>query len=389
MTSSQSKTVVDYNNISTRISQDKSVHEFQLQSKNGTPLTGITAKMSTKEFFQNCNDRINVIIDPQCSPGEWYPFLESGSMRKIAPQFRSRGVGYIRLGDDMSKNGCAFLSNDGGKSVFSSIGKTYGSTKTNVSGEIVSNENDPNEICDQLEANELKWDKKTRLIDRLGKVVSSSQPPYCATRALKVLEDILCSKKTNVFLLRSTIQALGSIGCNLGKTLVRHSSWMAIFEQTLTLLCDKKVGAVARETLTNLHGKCFLLSNTVGSIAETIGLGEASRPQTGKETKQVSKCSGIIEWLATTMIKEAEMSQVEAAVDASVLKRISNIFFYFVGHRDQKCRKNGIDGIVNTIVYASKQLRMKMEEALMLCAGLKNINPRGWKTVLQRVKTMV
>ena len=34
----------------------------------------------------------------------------------MAPQFRSRGVGYIRLGDDMSRNGTAFLSTDAGVS---------------------------------------------------------------------------------------------------------------------------------------------------------------------------------------------------------------------------------------------------------------------------------
>ena len=33
--------------------------------------------------------------------------------RKLAPQFRSAGIGYIRLGDDMSRNGLAFVSCDG------------------------------------------------------------------------------------------------------------------------------------------------------------------------------------------------------------------------------------------------------------------------------------
>ena len=33
----------------------------------------------------------------------------------MAPQFRSQGVGYLRLGDDMSRYGTAFLSMDAGK----------------------------------------------------------------------------------------------------------------------------------------------------------------------------------------------------------------------------------------------------------------------------------
>ncbi len=32
----------------------------------------------------------------------------------MAPQFRSRGIGYLRLGDDMSQYGSAFLSVDAG-----------------------------------------------------------------------------------------------------------------------------------------------------------------------------------------------------------------------------------------------------------------------------------
>ena len=302
----------------------------------------------------------------------------------------------------MSKNGRAFLSNDGCKSFFAAIVESCGheSKSTNILVENIGNKSsdkesidDPSHICDRLEANDagkaLKWNEKAQLITRLGKAVSSSQPPHCVTRALKVLEDILCSKKINVFVIKSTIQAVGSIGCHLGKSLINHSSWTTIFRECLNLLSDKKVGAVAQKTLTSLHGKCFMLSSTMGFIAEIIGLGETSTPGAGKEMKEVSKYSGIIQWLATTMMKEAEMSQVETVVDANTLKKISSIFFCFVGHRDQKCRKNGIDGIVNTIVYASKQLHMKMEEAQMLCAGLKNINPRGWKTVLQRVKTMV
>ena len=33
-------------------------------------------------------------------------------LRRLAPQFRSAGVGYIRLGDDMSRNGLSFISCD-------------------------------------------------------------------------------------------------------------------------------------------------------------------------------------------------------------------------------------------------------------------------------------
>ena len=42
------------------------------------------------------------------------PYWDNDSPpRKLAPQFRSAGVGYIRLGDDMSRSGLAFVSCDG------------------------------------------------------------------------------------------------------------------------------------------------------------------------------------------------------------------------------------------------------------------------------------
>jgi hypothetical protein len=77
-----------------------------------------------REFFRLCAARVDVILSP-FHEGEWYPYWETpeqpegvegaagvGTSRKLAPQFRSRGVGYLRLGDDMSSYGTSFLSAD-------------------------------------------------------------------------------------------------------------------------------------------------------------------------------------------------------------------------------------------------------------------------------------
>ena len=43
----------------------------------------------------------------------YLPYWDTDSPpRRLAPQFRSAGVGYIRLGDDMSRNGLSFISCD-------------------------------------------------------------------------------------------------------------------------------------------------------------------------------------------------------------------------------------------------------------------------------------
>lgn len=66
-----------------------------------------------ENFWRPCRSRVDVILDPYHSNQRWFPYFEG--RRKMAPQFRSRGVGYLRLGDDMSNFGTAFLSADGGQ----------------------------------------------------------------------------------------------------------------------------------------------------------------------------------------------------------------------------------------------------------------------------------
>ena len=62
-----------------------------------------------------------------------------------------------------------------------------------------------------------------------------------------------------------------------------------------------------------------------------------------------------------------------------------NFFLCHVTHGDQKCRKSAFDGIAFTLLYASKHFELHADEAL--CSELKDVNPRAWKTVSQRVKT--
>ena len=71
----------------------------------------ISSVLKVKEFLGSCIDRVNVILDPSHTQ-MWYPYFEGN--RKMAPQFRSRGVGYIRLGDEFSNYGSAFISLDAG-----------------------------------------------------------------------------------------------------------------------------------------------------------------------------------------------------------------------------------------------------------------------------------
>jgi len=59
--------------------------------------------------------RLDVVLAPQVLQGDWYPYWEVESGRKMAAQFRSSGVGYLRLADDMGRFGKCFLSVDAGR----------------------------------------------------------------------------------------------------------------------------------------------------------------------------------------------------------------------------------------------------------------------------------
>ena len=85
--------------------------EIDLQYALQHSAVDISSDLLMKDFLSTCIDRVNVILDPSHTQ-LWYPYFEG--TRKMAPQFRSKGVGYIRLGDEFSAYGTAFLSLDAG-----------------------------------------------------------------------------------------------------------------------------------------------------------------------------------------------------------------------------------------------------------------------------------
>lgn len=87
--------------------------EIDLLSMGRDGLIDFSTKAAVEAFFQKCSSKVDVILDPYHSSHQWYPYFEG--TRKMAPQFRSKGIGYLRLGDDMSQFGSAFISLDAGK----------------------------------------------------------------------------------------------------------------------------------------------------------------------------------------------------------------------------------------------------------------------------------
>jgi len=482
--------IVDHSGVESRLSNDKSIHEFHLDANEATDLTGRDATMTTKEFLEGCEGSVDVIIDPQCSPGEWYPQREASadSVRKLAPQFRSKGVGYIRLGDDMSRNGQAFLSSDGCKTFFSSssadngggggsngnsgsagaaIASSYNlfdsqiqdnddanlnlsmiptKAKRTATGNNAANTNtgrarsrqlqgltiafsddegstegsegdssdddesdsfagsdctpvdDAGDILKQLQSVEItkdmKWSEKADLITRLGKVLAEEESPrgQCSA-ALKVMQDVLGGKNGNVHVLRAAVEAAGNIGGRLGKDLVSEVSWRPIMLNMLRLLSSKQGSAVAKQNLKRLHGGGYNLSNSLICISHALGLGKEAGGRRAKAAAASRAANAlktannvdVVEWLADRVEAERHMKDLVPTAEKSALETLSRFFLSHVGHRDPRCRKNLIEGLISVVLYGVR-LGQKVPEALSMVSELKMNNPRGWKQISQKVQ---
>ena len=85
------------------------------QAASSAALQGVSAASALGE----CSGAVKVILDP-IHDGVYYPYFEVSvnnrvdppqrQQRRAAPQFRSQGIGYLKLCDDMNKHGTSFVA---------------------------------------------------------------------------------------------------------------------------------------------------------------------------------------------------------------------------------------------------------------------------------------
>ena len=453
---------VDHNLAASRLSKDKSVYEFHLGDENAQVLTGEFASMTVAGFFKGCYGAIDVILDPQKHVGGWYPQREaSDGGRRVAPQFRSKGVGYIRLGDDMSENGLAFLSSNACLTFLSSsskmatpankvISETAKSSKNRedseepapkalppatkptskkredtvealppaprgkpnsfrqpqppqqdeTDDETSEDESDDGgqnvvELLKKLQSPDeakMKWKDKAELLSQLGKRASKPDADSSRSAALIVIEDTLGGKNVNVHVLRSSLIAVGMIGVAMGSELVSKVSWKTIMIETLKLLKNKQVSSVAKTVLAQLHGRSFTLSNSMDCVAHVLGIGKAaSAPKPRQSATNAGNANSIevFEWLAEAAERERSMEFIDPMLDENELSMLINLFYSHADHRDQKCRKSVMDGLMQSVLYGVQRLYMELAQAMSICSGLKETNPKGWDQLLSSVKIVL
>lgn len=433
---------VDHSQVATRLSRDKTVYEFQLGDDNAQILTGKNASKSIEDFFKDCHGAIDVILDPQRDSGGWYPQKEARSGgRKIAPQFRSKGVGYIRLGDDMSENGLAFLSVDACSSFLTLSEKPKTITPTSVKSSsfatpkptpkvaarnvkshrsvrppVESTPADDSddesedevqntvEVLKQLQSadmeSNMKWKDKADLISQLGKGASRQEWSHVRPQALQVLQDTLSGKNVNVHVVRSALIAAGMIGISMGGELVSQNAWKTIMIETMKLLKSKQCGTVAKTVLAQLHGRCFTLANSLEMVTHVLGLASVATASKGKksrpsvtETPKPRRVTAItpnnievVEWLAETTERERNLEVIDPILDTINLNVLIDLFLSHADHRDQRCRKNASDGLVHCILYGATNLGMEMTRVVRMLSGLKETNPRMWNSIVQNAQ---
>jgi len=469
--------IIHHDKVETRLAQNKSVYEFQLDPNKSIRLTGASSQMTLKDFLHDCIGSVDVILDPQSSPGNWYPLREaSGSSRKIAPQFRSKGVGYIRLGDDMGNNGLAFLSDDNCRTFFSTepiermddsnsdmlktvasfsskpsyrsnsprrasrrkTSQSYnkrpqrisrssrstarststGSTLRDVQMVETDDEDDSTiascsseshtmnagEVLKELQnievAKDMKWKDKADLLIKLGKAVSRPEGRSRCETALSYIQDVISAKNVNIHVLRSALLVVEKIGFAMEEELPDHIAWKTIMIEILKLLKNKQCGGGAREILQKLHGKCYTLATSLTAISHVLGIGKVANQRklsswkghtTPQQNKPPMKANNVevIEWLAVTTEAERAFDDIRLPMDASELSLLANFFLSHESHRDARCRKNALDGLLHTMLYAVDVLEMNIDEAQSLCIELKTVKPRSWARLMKSLQMVI
>ncbi|GMH57158.1 hypothetical protein TrLO_g9581 [Triparma laevis f. longispina] len=414
---------------------DGNIIEFKLEQEGSVELTGDDAKMSVKSFLKGCTSRVDVILDPHNDGGEWFPLKESN--RSMAPQFKSNGVGYLRLGDDMSKNGVAFLSEDDCESFFSeeNVSPMAGAgmrRETPKGGHVTSttsaaaaanahqnlgeeNEEDADELDfgeEEIEGNPseiiktlqeaaagasgigsapvaLKWHEKVDLITRLGKLVSMANGREFASSSLVTLQDMLKAKNVNVHVLRAIVVSIGRIGWGIKTELTKTPSWRTIILDLLKLLKSKQVAIEAKQTLKMLHGRCFGLKQVLGFLNQALGRGKSAGGKKGNAPVK-GKAAGntavteIVEWVADS-VEDERHGHGTCISDKSTIENVAGLFMSCVENRDVKCRRAAQEGLVGVLVLGVAGGNFDRVSVLSLIDGIEKSNAKMHCSIVKLV----
>jgi hypothetical protein len=165
--------------------------------------------------------------------------------------------------------------------------------------------------------------------------------------------------------------------------------------QILKLLKNKQCGGGAREILQKLHGNSYTLANSLTAISHVLGIGKILSVSQRKiclkkndnPTPQMKANNvEVVEWLAMTTEAERLLDNLDPLMDASELEVLASFFLSHESHRDARCRKNALDGLLHTMLYGVDLLGMDMGQAQSLCLELKTNKPKSWNRLMKSLQ---
>ena len=427
--------LVNYDTIETRINECK-VTEIKLDRQ-----IELDINQGPKDFLKACTSSVSVIFDPQSSHTRgWYPYKDQDG-GKIPPHFRSKGMGYLKLGDDMGQNGLCFLSNDACKTFFLKKARnvatvTKDATKScNVGPDklksVIGTKSRSSEIPELKRKNDLKstfdaekddhscsskgstcttdeklselqkniealrlededagpgWKEKRDLLLSISNAVinyglEDEQADYLGDTLAIV--NILLTSKNHLQVKKSAIEAIGILGTKAKRDMT-CSAWRSIMVELLKALGDKQSYSQAAQVLADLHGSWYTISTCGVVVTQAL---KAGRSQSALPVK-------IMEWLNVTMeIEMAGSDRYEPVIDQKTLKNLNDCFLARAVHRDPSCRAAVYNGIANCICFGIQKLGMKDTDAAAMCKSLSSSNvaaeQKAWKEIMKKVKGKV
>jgi len=286
----------------------------------------------------------------------------------MAPQFRSSGVGYLRLADDMGKYGKCFLSVDGGatflddRAFAGEAEEQWSPIDAGRRGAPAQHRfsdgskpprrrgsrdlpNDPSAACrrvaslvSRLKGNlrELKWKDKaeqlrevaasldtaiasltgspTTPLPRIGTpeflaAVDASTGQQEAWAALALVQDVLGERGRNVHVTSASLGVLRAAGQLAGDAVKEASAWRVVFPQLLGMLRDtsRPVATAAHGTMEALHLRSFRLGDP-HALPFIVTELQALTGAGGKGARTLS-ATATLSWLVSALERERHMWQ--------------------------------------------------------------------------------
>jgi len=345
----------DIKNFPTRANGD--INEIGLDRVGKESYFDLSTVEKLQEFFKSISSRVDVILDPSHTD-MWYPYFEG--RRKMAPQFRSKGIGYIRLGDDMSRYGSAFLSLDAGNtflddgataitasdvsnitenlygtfpgavprtslSLQSLSGKSNnsrpdsGSKRPSSTGRLrrpssglnveMTEQNDQDkrnprdieklrEIIARLKDVDMKWSERTELLKTLQENPACGDSLHVSEVIGIIIETL--TKQKNPHVIRAAVRCIRDIGHSSMVLMTAAVAWRTLLLESIHLLrvAAKPIYEEARDSLTALHGRSISIAY-LSNMFDDIFAGPR-----GKGSSGASSTSRVIQWLETIGLTE-------------------------------------------------------------------------------------